>query len=83
MLKTTDTELEKISDNDKYLFIEKGLEKEFLILLKDLLKQIMDIAQIMILKNHQHLYHTLTRIIYMVGQRVNIFLMVVLKVKKY
>ena len=27
MLKTTDTELEKISDNDKYLFIEKGLRE--------------------------------------------------------
>ena len=27
MLKTTDTELEKISENDKHLFIEKGLRE--------------------------------------------------------
>ena len=55
MLKMTGIELEKISDIDKYLFIEK----RFLTLLKDITKQIMNIVQIMILKNHQHIYHTL------------------------
>ena len=39
MLKMTDIKLEKKSDIDKYLFIEKGLE-EILTLLKDILKQI-------------------------------------------
>ena len=40
MLKMTGIKLEKISDIDKYLFTEKGLRKEFLTFLKDMLKQI-------------------------------------------
>ena len=43
MLKITDIKLEKISDIDKYVFIEKGLREEFLTLLKDMLKQITNI----------------------------------------
>ena len=69
MLKMTDIKLEKISDIYKYLFIERGLEEEFLTL------QITNIQIIMILKNHQHLYHPLTRVIYIVGQCMSIFLM--------
>ena len=42
MLKMTDVKLEKISDTDKYLFIEKDPEEEFLTLLKDMLKQIIN-----------------------------------------
>ena len=42
MLKMTDVKLEKISDTDKYLFIEKDQEEEFLTLLKDILKQIIN-----------------------------------------
>ena len=43
MLKMTGIELEKISDVDKYLFIEKGKEKEeFFTLLKYMLKQIIN-----------------------------------------
>ena len=43
MLKMTGIELGKLSDIDKYLFIEKGLEEELLTLLKDMLKQIINI----------------------------------------
>ena len=42
MLKMTDVKLEKISDIDKYFFIEKDQEEEFLTLLKDMLKQIIN-----------------------------------------
>ena len=38
MLKMTGVKLEKITDIDQYLFIEKDQEEEFLILLKDMLK---------------------------------------------
>ena len=38
MLKKTKIELEKISGIDKYLFIEKGQEEEFLTLINDMLK---------------------------------------------
>ena len=41
MLKMTGVKLEKISDIDQYLFIEKGT-REFLTLLKDMLKQIIN-----------------------------------------
>ena len=41
MLKMTGVKLEKISEIDKYLFIEKGhWEEEFLTLLKDMVKKI-------------------------------------------
>ena len=40
MLKMTGIKLEKISDIDKYLFIEKDQEEQFLTLLKDMLEQI-------------------------------------------
>ena len=68
MLKMTGIKLEKISDIDKYLFIEINYSCIFLTLLRDMLKKIINTSMIMILKNHQHLYHTLTSIIYMVGQ---------------
>ena len=42
MLKMTVVKLEKNSDIDKYLFIEKGLRGGFLTLLKDVLKQIIN-----------------------------------------
>ena len=70
MLRMTDVKLEKISDIDKYLFIEKGLRRGISYIAKWCTLMI-----IMILKNSQHLYHTLTWIIYMVGQWVSIFFM--------
>ena len=59
MLKMTGIELEKISDMDKSLFIEKGLQGGISYIAKDILKQIRNIVQIMIKINHQHLFHTL------------------------
>ena len=75
MLKMTGVKLEKILDIDKYLFIEKGLRGGVSYISKSMLKHIINTWMIMILKDHQHLYHTLTGIIYVVGQWVNIFLM--------
>ena len=42
MLKMTEIKLEKISDIDKHLFIEKGLKGGILTLLKGMLKQIIN-----------------------------------------
>ena len=53
MLKMTGIKLEKISDIDRYLFIEKVWEEEFLILLKDTQKQIINTHKIIILKNRR------------------------------
>ena len=55
MLKMPGIKFEKISNIDKYLFIEKGLREEFLILLKDMRKQIINPQKIAILKNLQRL----------------------------
>ena len=68
MLKMTDVKLEKISDIDKYFFIEKDQEEEFLTLLKDMLKQIINTCVIMTLINHQHLLLTWIKITCMGGQ---------------
>ena len=42
MLKMTGKKLEKISDSNKYLFIEKRLRRGICYLLKDMLKQIIN-----------------------------------------
>ena len=42
MLKMTDVKLENISGIDKYLLLKKDQEEEFLTLLKDMLKQIIN-----------------------------------------
>ena len=47
--------------------LKKDKKEEVLTLLKDMLKQIINTWMIMILKNSQYLCHTLTWIIYMVG----------------
>ena len=59
MLKMTGIELEKISYIDQYLFIEKGLRGEISYIAKRHRKQIMNIVQIMVKINHQHLFHIL------------------------
>ena len=61
MLKVTGEKLEKISDIDKYLSIEKGLRGIFYIVkiyAKANNKYINDL--LIILKNSQHLHHTST-----------------------
>ena len=55
MLKMTGIKLEKTSDMDKYLFIEKGLIGGVSYITKDMQKKIVNTQKIMILKNHQHL----------------------------
>ena len=52
MLKMTGMKLEKISDIDKYLFIEKGLRGGISYIVR---KQIINTQKIMILKNLQRL----------------------------
>ena len=51
MLKMTNVELEKISDADIHLFIEKELEEVSVMSIKGLVEQIMKIVLIMIKKN--------------------------------
>ena len=55
--------------------LQKYQEKEFHTLLKDMLKQLINTWMVMILKNLQHLLVTWIKIICIVGQWVNIFLM--------
>ena len=59
MLKMTGIELQKISDIDKYLFMEKGLRGEISYIAKRRAKVNNKNLMIMILKNHQHLYHAM------------------------
>ena len=51
MLKMTNVELEKISDADIHLFIEKELEEVLVMSIKGIVEQIMKIVLIMIKKN--------------------------------
>ena len=74
MSKMTGEKLEKISDIDKHLFIEKGLRGGISYIAKRHAKQMTNTWMIMILKNRQHLYHTLTGIIYTLWQW-SVFLM--------
>ena len=60
MLKMTGVKLEKISDIDKYLFIEKGLRGGISYIAKRYAKANNKYMNVMILKNHQHSYHNLT-----------------------
>ena len=77
MLKITDIKLEKISNINKYLFIEKGLRGGISYIAKRYAK-----ANNKYLNDYDSkkpstfIYHTLTWIIYMVAQWVNIFLVV-------
>ena len=82
MLKMTKIELENINDPDKYIFIEKEMREVVLVtLIKDTTKKITNITQIMIVKNLKHILLTLTLIIYMDMQRVNIYHRLVLIIK--
>ena len=60
MLKMTKAELEKISDPDKYIFLNKECEVELVISVKDIVKQIMIIVKIMMKKNLKIILSTLT-----------------------
>ena len=60
MLKMTKTELETISDHDKYIFIEKGMRGGISSISKRLVNQIMNIAQTMTVKILKHILYTLT-----------------------
>ena len=64
----TGVKLEKISDIEQYLFIEKGKRGGNLILLKDMLKQIINTCVIMNLINHKHLLLIWIKITCTVGQ---------------
>ena len=55
MLKMTGVKLEKISDIDKYLFIEKGLRGGISYIAKRYAKANNKYMKTMNLKNHQHL----------------------------
>ena len=71
----TGVKLEKISDMDKYLFIEKGSRGGISYIAKRYAKAINKYMSDYDSKYHQRLLLTRIKIIYMVGQRVNIFLM--------
>ena len=51
----TKVKLEKISDADIHLFIEKGMRGVLVTLIKDIVKQKMKIVLIMIKKNSQNI----------------------------
>ena len=69
----TKIELEKINDPDKYMFFEQGMRGGLVTLIKDIAKQIINIVQIMIKQNLKNTLFTLTWIIYMDVQWVNIY----------
>ena len=58
MLKMTGVTLGKINDPDKYMCFEQG-KRGGVILIKDIAKQIMNIAKIMIKKNLKNILFTL------------------------
>ena len=68
MLKMTDVKLEKISDIDKYLFIEKGTRGGVSYIAKRYAKVNNKYMSDYDSKNHQHLLPTRIKIICMVGQ---------------
>ena len=67
MLKITKIELNFISDIDMHLFIEKGMEVVFHILLKNIVKQIINTWSVMIVAKKVNTLLILMQIIYMVG----------------
>ena len=73
MLKMTGIKLEKISDIDQYLFIEKGLRGGISYIAKRSAKA-NNKYMIMTRINHQHLLLISIKITYMAGQWVSIFL---------
>ena len=60
MLKMTGVKLEKISDIDKYLFIEKGLRGGISYIAKRYAKANNKYLNDYVPKNSQYLHHTLT-----------------------
>ena len=55
MLKMANVELEKISDADIHLFIEKEWEEVLVMSIKDIVEQIMKIVLIMIKRNSENI----------------------------
>ena len=68
VLKMTGVKLEKTSDINKYLSTEKGLRGGISYIAKRYTKANNKYMNDYDLRKSQHLYHTLTGIIYMVGQ---------------
>ena len=68
MLRMTDVKFKKYLTLTSIYLLKKDQEEEFLTLLKDMLKQIINTSVIMILKNLQHLSIIWIKIICMVGQ---------------
>ena len=82
MLKMTKVELEKISDWSRQIHVFWTRNEVLVIFSKNIVKQIMNIAKIMIKKNLKNVLSTLTWIIYMGVLWVNIYLLVILNGSK-
>ena len=78
MLKMRKVELEKISNADMHLFIERGMRGGISCVQENIVKQIINIVQIMIKLSLKNGLFMLIWIIYMGKQWVNIYHMVVL-----
>ena len=74
----TKVELEKISNADMHLFIERGMRGGISCVQENIVKQIINIVQIMIKLSLKNGLFMLIWIIYMGKQWVNIYHMVVL-----
>ena len=68
MLKMTEIELELISDNEMYLFVENGMRVGISYNANYLVKPIINTCNLTVIKNQANLLCIRMQIIYMVGQ---------------